>query len=190
MKNLITYLSVLLVIILLSTNCKEYKNKDLYGTWTFGTRSPTSYWNINCECVSDSIDINKVTIEFKKNGEAYLNYSKGEINIWNTPYKCGWFLKHEKNKYYLPKHKYWFLYIIRYDTLGNPCPRCPNFWGSAYKDVSLPDTTIYVFYLEDDLLEIELVKLGYAIGYYGDIFFMENSPSWFSVQTKILKKVN
>jgi len=177
MKKSIIIALVLLIVILASTRCKKYKDKDLYGKWSGSIHG----------CPSDTNMFDTVIIEFKENDAAYLNYYNGikGYQRWITPYKCKWWIKKEK---LLPKQKYWVLYILRYDTLSDPCP-CLSICIGSYNDVSFPDTTQYIINkLDDNLLELELIRGGFSVGN-EDLFFCEPISYWVPC-TSTLNRIN
>ena len=180
MKKLTACIIVFLLIILVSQSCKKHKyEKELIGKWSSSITS----------CPGDTNIYNKVVIEFAKNDAAYINYNSPlGYNRWSTPYKCKWWIKKEKSKYYLPKNKHWFLYILRYDTIADPCP-CPyNCMGSFYAGITFPDTTQYVIHkLDDNSLKLELARRGFSTGD-KDLFFSESDCYWFCPTEKTLNK--
>jgi len=195
MKKLYYIFPVIFLIFFLNS-CEERKiqtvTEQLIGTWTGDIEK--SEW-------CDTNDYNKVILEFQDNGVAYLNYSGPNGNRWDSPYECKWWLEIEKAQnplvFFSSKENYFFLYIIRFDTLCDPCRHCFCMYckwelESCYVGWKFPDTTSYqLLGFNEFKIKTVLGKLNrfwYGDGY--DLLFSEEDygENILPSRTKILQK--
>ncbi|MBN2890998.1 MAG: hypothetical protein JXL97_03950 [Bacteroidales bacterium] len=190
MKNLY-YIFTIIFLMFFLNSCKEKKiqtaTEQLIGTWT---------GDITAGEWCDTNDYNKVILELQNQEIALLNYSGPNGNRWTTPYECKWWLEQEKEQnplvFFSAKEKYFFLYIIRFDTLCDPCRHCAWDGKSCYYGWLLPDTTVYQLVTYEELkIKTVLEKLNpfwYGGGY--DLLFSEEDygENIMPSKTKILQK--